>query len=133
VSERIYEQESTAALLVGILQDGKQLLRDEIELAKLELQEQTGRMRRTAVDFAVGGLLVGLAVLFFAVALSLGLSTLFGWDAWAGFALVGAAAAAVGAPWLWRARARARHAHLRPREAVASLYETGRWLRSKVG
>jgi len=133
MNERPHLHEPAAALLGGILRDGRQLLRDEIELAKLDLRARAGRLRAAGFDLGVGVALVGLAGLLLATALALGLSTLFGWDAWAGFALVGLVAGAAGAPCLWRGRRRARGASPVPGEAVASVRETGRWLRSKVG
>lgn len=64
-----------------------QLVKSEIELAKLELKDDAKRAALGSTLFAVAGVAGGIVVILLSIALALGLITLGIWD-WAAFLIV---------------------------------------------
>ncbi|MCO5315345.1 MAG: phage holin family protein [Solirubrobacterales bacterium] len=77
------------------------LIREEIELAKTEVSEKLTTLARGGVVAVVAGVVAVFGLVMLLHGISLGLSALFGWGAWAGYLLVAVVlfAAAAGAGW----------------------------------
>ncbi len=88
---------SIAELVRGAMADAKELIREEVALARAELRQELGKASSAAVGFGVAGVALLFAVGCFVAALSLGIATVFDWPAWAGFAIVAVLLAVVGA------------------------------------
>jgi protein-S-isoprenylcysteine O-methyltransferase Ste14 len=83
-----YDQ-SLADLIKGTLHDAQDLVRGEIALAKAELRQEVRKVSAGAAALAAAGVAAVISVILLLTALALGISTLVGWPAWVGFAIVG--------------------------------------------
>lgn len=118
-----YESEtSLGALLKGALDDVRELIREEILLAKTEARHEASKLTAAAMQFGIAGGALACAGLFLLVAIALGLSALFNWPAWAGFGIVTVLLAIVGVVTLASARRSLRRVEPMPR-TVQSLKE----------
>ena len=80
--------ESVGGLVRGALEDIRDLVREELLLARVELKQELNKVTGAAVQFGAAGASMMLAAAFLMVALALGISTAFAWPAWAGFGIV---------------------------------------------
>lgn len=84
----VRETESVVELVRSILAETRELIRDELDLARAELREEV--MSARAAGLALGGAafasLLGLGL--FCVALGSAVSYWFAWPAWAGYGIV---------------------------------------------
>lgn len=72
-----------------ISENASLLIREEIELAKAEIEQKVGRIARGAAVGAVAGFFVLLGLIFLIETAAWGLVSLFDWDSiWPGFAVV---------------------------------------------
>jgi hypothetical protein len=95
-----YEYETEASmrtLLRGALDDVRELLREEVALARAELRAEVSKATSAASGFGGAAAALGCAGLFLLTALALGIATAFQWPAWTGFAIVGVVLAIAGA------------------------------------
>lgn len=123
-------ERSFRALFLGALGNVQEILRSEIRLAKVEVQEDLAQFSRAAAVLAVG-LVLGLAALgllllaaVYALALVL--------PAWAGALLVAAAVGVLGGALALVGLGRLRRASLKPDKALQSLKETVEWARDRT-
>lgn len=65
------------------------LVREEIELAKTEISEKVTTLARGGVVGIVAGLFAFLALILLMHSFALGLASLLGWGAWAGYLIEG--------------------------------------------
>jgi len=124
--------DSIGSLVRGILADLRELLREELALARAEIREQAGRARRAAISFgaAVAALASGGA--FLLIAIAVGTADLLRWPVWAGFLAVALLLGIVGALMLAAGRRRMRAVHAVPEETVHTLKENSEWLRKRL-
>src|SRR5947207_154860 len=119
-----------AALVGGIISDAQALIRQEITLARSELQQEWNKTKTAVASLAVGGVIAFLGVILLAFMLVhllwwLGLR---GADPsaiplWACFAIVGTLFAAVGGVLLYRGVSKAGEIQVPPKQTVESLKE----------
>jgi hypothetical protein len=83
-----HESESVTGLLKGALDDVRDLIREEVALARAELRFELSKVAAAGVQFGIAAVSLWFAGMFLLTAAALGLSTLFTWPAWAGFAVV---------------------------------------------
>jgi hypothetical protein len=127
------------SLLSDLRDESTTLLRQEIALAKAELNEKAARIGKSAMEIAAGGALAyaGLIVLLIGIALLVS-RILVGFDVnpetavWLGPTLVGMIVAIVGGVMLSKAKNAMSGDKLFPRETVESLKEDKRWVQSKL-
>ena len=80
--------ESLGGLVSGALDDVRELVREELLLARVELREELSKATAAGVQFGAAGISLLFAAAFLFVALALGISAAFDWPAWAGFGIV---------------------------------------------
>ena len=80
--------ESVGGLVRGALDDVRELFREEMLLARVELKHELNKATAAGMQFGAAGVSLMLAAAFLMVALALGISTAFAWPAWAGFGIV---------------------------------------------
>lgn len=90
------QSESVTGLLRGALDDVRDLIREEVALARAELRYEAGKVTAAGVQFGVAAVALWFAGMFLLVAAALGIATLFAWPAWAGFGVVGVLLAVAG-------------------------------------
>jgi len=83
-----HESESIGGLLRGAVDDVRELVREELLLARTELKQELNKAKAAGFQFGVAGAALWFAATFLLVAVALGIAALFQWPAWAGFALV---------------------------------------------
>lgn len=88
---------SIGGLVRGALDDIRDLIREEVALARAELRQEASKASSAAVQFGIAGAALLFAGMCFLVAISLGLAALLDWPAWAGFAVVAALLAGIAA------------------------------------
>jgi pheromone shutdown protein TraB len=126
---------SISSLVGGIIGDAQQLIRQEMELARREIQTEVQKAKAAAMSMALGA---GMAFMG-SVLLCFMLVHLLYWATndlherfplWASFGIVGAVLAAVGAGLLYAARAQARAIHLVPPQTAQTMRENVRWIKN---
>jgi uncharacterized membrane protein YqjE len=88
---------SIGGLVRSALDDVRELVREELALARSELKQEASKATSAAIQFSIAGVTLLLAITAFTIALALGISALFDWPSWAGFAVVATLLAVVGA------------------------------------
>ena len=124
-------QESIPDLIRGTIQDGIDLVRDEILLARTEIREDVARIRNGLIA-VIAAVAVGvLAVIMLVESIAWGVAYAFGWPAWAGFGIVAlplvviaAALAVASRSLLSRERYMAK--------SVDTMKENAEWLRART-
>jgi hypothetical protein len=82
------ENESIGALVRGAVDDMRELIREEIALARVEVRHEVSKATAAGVQFGAAGVLLLFAGTCLIVAISLGIAWAFSWPAWAGFGIV---------------------------------------------
>jgi hypothetical protein len=119
-----YETEaSMSALLRSTLDDVRELLREEVALARAELRTEVSKATAAASRFGAAAAALSCAGVFLLIALALGIATAFEWPAWTGFAIVAVVLAIAGAIMFMSGRRAVREIRGLPR-TVESVRET---------
>ena len=130
---------SIPTLLRDLRDETSTLLRQEVTLAKTELNENFNHLIRHSLQIAVGGLvayaglivlLIGLGHLIGAVLVRAGIDQ--GVATWIAPALVGLVVAIIGWAMLSRAKHAMAHEDLAPRQTIESLRENKQWVQNKL-
>ena len=80
--------ESIPSLIRSVLNDARELIREELALAKAELREEVSAARRVAIVFTSAALLALLGLVLLSVALGGAVADLFNLPTWAGLGIV---------------------------------------------
>jgi hypothetical protein len=132
-TNRLETAPSVSSLVGGIIDDAQQLIRQEVQLARREIQEEIRKAKAAALSLALGAFVALLG----AVLLSLMLVHLLFWATndlhqqfplWAWYAIVGGLFVAVGAALLYAARTKAGEIHLVPPQTAQTLRENVQWI-----
>jgi cytochrome c biogenesis protein CcdA len=83
------DQESFASLLSGAINDIRELFRQEISLARVEIRQEIANAKSAVIKLSMAAFAGLFAVFLLLTALARGLSDLFNMPVWAGFAIVG--------------------------------------------
>jgi MFS family permease len=129
---QVVQDESIGGLLRGILMDIRTLVREEIELARVEIREQAGRARAAAVSFAVAAVALACGGVLLLVALATGIADLLDWPVWSGFLIVAALLCVVGMVTLSSGRKQLQKVHAVPEETVSTLKENSEWIAKRL-
>lgn len=130
-NERTAAEPALGELFRQLAQDSATLVRQEVALAKAELQQNVKTAVRDAAMVAVGGgvALVGALVLVLFMVLALG-------DAlneyWLGALIVGVILTAVGAVLAMGSLKRLKHDGLAPERAIQTLKEDKQWAQNEI-
>ena len=128
----VVHDESIGGLLRGILMDVRTLLREEIELARVEIREQAGRARAAAVSFAIAAVALACGGILLLVALATGIADLLDWPIWSGFLIVAMLLSLVGTVTLSSGRKQLQKVHAVPEETVSTLKENSEWIAKRL-
>ncbi len=84
-----HESSTVAGLVRGILNDVRDLIREEIALARAEIREEIGAVRTVAVAYgaAVGAAVLGVILL--CIAIGNAIAYFLHWPEWTGYGIVG--------------------------------------------
>jgi hypothetical protein len=124
--------DSIPGLIRGILDDLRTLIREEIELARVELSAQAARAKTAAISFAVAAITLAFGGVFLLIAIALGVSDLLNWPAWAGFLVVAIVMAGGGLVALGAGKKELRGFHAVPEQTVSSVKENSAWIAKRM-
>lgn len=125
------DQPSIAQLIGGLVADAEHVIRKELELAKVEIEDMGKRAANSAIAVATGGVVAGaggLLLLFMLVHL---ITSLAGIDLWISYAIVGGAVSVIGGILLATGIARIRNMDMVPRETADALRKDAQWIREQ--
>jgi MFS family permease len=131
MAESVYG-ESIGGLLRGILMDVRELIREELALARVELREQAGRARTAAVSFGIAAAALMFGGAFLLIAIATGIADLLDWPVWAGFLVIAVLLSIVGLVMLAAARRKLQEVHAVPEETIATLKENSQWIAKRL-
>jgi hypothetical protein len=121
---------SLGELFGRLTSDLGDLMRSEIELARVEIREEAGKAGKAAGMLGAGGLVAYLGLALVATAAAWGLAEVT--DAGWAFLVVGLVVGAVGAVLVMLGRERLREVRPVPEETVETLKEDAQWARAQV-
>lgn len=126
------DDRSLGELFGELAQETGTLVRQEVELARVELSQKASRAGRHVAALAVGGAIAyaGVLALVAAVILALGEA---GLPWWLSALIVGLVVAGVGYALVARARTALKAADLAPRQTVETLKEDREWAKEQIG
>jgi hypothetical protein len=124
------EDASLGELVGHLSSDLSDLIRSEMELARVEIRQEVTKAGRAAGMLGAGGLLAYLGLTLLAMAAAWGLAEVVepGWA----FLIVGVVVAAAAAVLIVTGRNRLQEVHPVPEETVETLKEDARWARAQV-
>lgn len=128
----VADNESIGGLIRGILKDFRALLDEEVALARLELQEQAGRVRTAAVSLSIAAVALLMGGAFILVALATAIADLLGWPVWSGFLIVAIVMSLIGVVTLAMGRTRLRAVNMVPDKTISSIKENAEWISKRL-
>jgi hypothetical protein len=123
-------ERSVGALLAELAADLRTLLRLEIALFRIELEEKARRVGRGIAALAVGGVLAASAWLVLLAAAVLGLARVL--DAWLAALIVAAMTLLAGGILLWLGKRWLAARGLVPRRSLGALRQDRAWIKERV-
>ncbi|MBX3013000.1 MAG: phage holin family protein [Caldilineaceae bacterium] len=121
---------SIGTLFTDLTDDMGKLVRQEIELARVETMQKVKRATRSVVMMAAGGLVVYAGVITLLIAAAIALGALMPY--WLSALLVGGVALIVGAILISSGRSALTHLTVVPENTVESIKEDARWAKEQV-
>jgi uncharacterized membrane protein YqjE len=121
---------SLGDLFGNLTSDLSELVRSEMELARVEIREEAAKAGRAAGLLGAGGLIAYLGLGLIAMAAAWGLAEVID-TGWA-FLIVGVVIAAIGAVLVMKGRDQLSDVQPVPEETVETLKEDARWARAQV-
>ena len=128
---------SMASLLGGIVSDIQTLIRQEVKLARTELQKEWDKAKTAAGSMAVGaGILAlgGILLCFMVVHL---IAWAFGypqegkeWALWVSYLIVGGVLAVLGAVLFYTGRSKASEVNVIPQQTAETMKENVEWIQN---
>ena len=88
---------SIAGLIRGALDDLRELMREELALAKAEVRQEVARITAAGMRLGAAGVMFWFATMFVLVAVALAISESFTLPGWVGFLVVGVLLGVAGA------------------------------------
>jgi protein-S-isoprenylcysteine O-methyltransferase Ste14 len=123
---------SMSSLVTGIINDAQQLMRQELALARREVQAELTKARTAAVAFGIGAAVGALAAVLLSFFLVYLLTWATGLPEWVWFLIVGVLFAAA-AGWLFlAAKSKVEQISLVPRQTVETMKENVQWLKTQT-
>jgi uncharacterized membrane protein YqjE len=122
--------QSLGDLFGNLTSDLSELVRSEMELARVEIREEAAKAGRAAGLLGAGGLIAYLGVGLMAMAAAWGLAEVV--DAGWAFLIVGVVIATIGAVLVMKGRDQLGDVQPVPEETVETLKEDAQWARARV-
>jgi fructose-specific phosphotransferase system IIC component len=82
------EQTSIPGLVKGLLDDARELIREELQLARAEIREEISALQTVTVAFAAAAMVATIGVVLLSIAVGGAIAYFLGWPAWAGYGIV---------------------------------------------
>lgn len=124
--------ESLTSVLGRIVDDIRELFREELALARAEIREEVSGFTSAAIAFTGGAAAGVFALSFLLLGLAQAFAMLVGWPAWGGYLTMAVLLGIVAAVALQAARRRARTVPAIPPQTVATIKETKEWIQDRM-
>jgi hypothetical protein len=124
--------DSIGGLVGGILTDLRELVREEIALARVEVRETAGRAKLAAASLGAAVVALAFGATFLLIAIAVGIADLFSWPVWAGFLVVALLLSIMGAAMFAAGRRRLRTVNPMPEQTVQTLKENSEWIAKRL-
>jgi len=121
---------SMASLVGGIISDATRLVRQEIALARREMQTEFDKAKVAAISLAAGAGLLMFGAIFLGLMVVFLLYEVGGLPEWASFLIVGGVVAIAGAILLYAGIQQFRKVSLVPPQTAETLQENVQWLQN---
>jgi hypothetical protein len=128
----LVHNDSIASLIRGVLYDIRDLIREEMALARVEIREQAGRAKMAAASLGVAAVALAFGGTFLLIALAVGIADLLNWPLWTGFLIVALLLSIIGFVMLSTGRSKLRTVQPMPEETVRTLKENSEWLKRRL-
>jgi hypothetical protein len=123
---------SMSSLVGGIVTDAQQLIRQEMLLARQEIQQEVDKAKSAAASFGAAVVLLALAGILLSFLIVYALHEGAGLSLWASFLIVGGVLAIVGGSLFAIAKNKAEAINLVPRQTVETMRENVQWLKNQT-
>jgi len=123
-------QPSMASLVSGIINDAQQLIRQEVMLARREMQEELNKAKAAVISFgmAIPFAVFGALMLCFAIVYLLGLAL----PLWASYLIVAGVLLGTGVALFLVAKNKMDKVSLVPRQTVETMKENVQWIKNQT-
>jgi hypothetical protein len=128
----LLHNDSIGSLVRGVLMDIRDLMREELALARVEIREQAGRAKLAAASLGAAAVALAFGATFLLVAIAVGLADLLDWPVWTGFLIVALLLSIAGLVMLSSGRKKLRSVQPVPEETVRTLKENSEWLKRRL-
>jgi protein-S-isoprenylcysteine O-methyltransferase Ste14 len=128
----LLHNDSIGTLVRGVLMDIRDLMREELALARVEIREQAGKAKLAAASLGAAMVALAFGGTFLLVAIAVGIADLLDWPVWTGFLIVALLLSIVGFVMLASGRKKLRTVQPVPEETVRTLKENSEWLKRRL-
>ena len=125
-------ESSLGDLLTGLTTDLSTLLRQEVQLAKVETMEKVSQATQSIVLMVAGGFVAYAGFLAIVAALVLGIASLFSFPLWISALIAGVLVVAIGAILLQSGRGMLKQLSMMPEKTVESMKENMDMIKEKT-
>jgi hypothetical protein len=132
MDDRDMSRESLVGTFGQVIDDVRELFREEVALARAEIRQEVSALSSAAVQIAVGVVAGWFALMLLLLGVALVVPELLEWPVWSGFMLTGAVIGIGAIVALQRGRRTVRTTSAVPQQALASLKETKAWMQSRM-
>jgi hypothetical protein len=116
----------------GLISDAKLLMRQELALAKHEIQGEVGKTKTALVSLGVGIGITAVGGLLLIVMLVHLLNALTEWPLWLCYGIIGGVCAIAGVVLLYRGKQHISQIDMVPQQTVETMKENVRWIKKKA-
>jgi len=124
--------QSMTALLGGIIGDIQTLIRQEITLARVEIQKEWDKAKVAAGSMMAGAVVLALGAVLLCVAAACALHEAAALPWWASFLIVGGVLALAGGVLLYFGRSKAAEVNIVPPQTAETMKENVQWIRNQT-
>jgi putative superfamily III holin-X len=121
-----------AQLMHGLVNDAKLLMRQELALAKHEMQEEVRKTKTAMVSLGAGIGIAAVGGLLLIVMLVHLLNALTEWPLWICYGIIGGVCAIAGGVLLYRGKRHMSQIDMVPQQTVETMKENVRWIKEKT-
>jgi fructose-specific phosphotransferase system IIC component len=124
------DRTSIPTLIRGLLDDARELIREELQLARAEIREEISAAQSAVIAFAIAGAVGLIGAMLLSVAIGGALAYFLRWPTWAGYATTAVLFLAGGWGLCLYARARLKAIRAMP-ETTDTIKENIAWMQNK--
>ncbi len=124
------ERTSIPALIRGLLDDARDLIREELQLARAEIREEISQAQSAVIAFAASAAIGLIGATLLCVAIGNAIAYFLRWPAWAGYGIVAILVLALSWGVVLYGRARLKAIRAMP-ETTDTIKENLAWMQNK--